>query len=54
MIIFEKEYSGESIIDLPEDMGDMFDIDVSNITVPQDEYGIHLGRFIVKVEWLPE
>lgn len=51
MIIFEREYFGESIIDLAEDLDYMFD---DGPEIPTDEYGIHQGRFIVKVEWVPE
>ncbi len=51
MIVFNKEYSGESIIDLPQDVGEMFD---DAPVIPQDEYGIHTGKFIVTVEWIPD
>ena len=58
MIIFQKEYDGESIIDLPEDIGEMLDPDFNDLVdveqIPQDEYGIHQGKFIVTVTWVPE
>jgi hypothetical protein len=50
MIVFEKDYSGESIIDLAEDLTWMFE-DGNGAKVPVDEYGIHKGKFIVTVKW---
>jgi hypothetical protein len=57
MIIFEQKYSGESIIDLCEDLSDMFDPYCATKeakTVPQDKYGIHKGTFIVTVTWVED
>ena len=48
-IIFEGEYSGESIIDLSEDLNYMNMDDI-----PVDEYNIQLGTFKVTVEWIPD
>ena len=50
MIIFSREYSGESIIDLAEDLSWMFD-DGKGAEVPVDQYGIHKGTFTVTVTW---
>jgi hypothetical protein len=50
MIIFEREYSGESIIDLAEDLSWMF-ADGKGAEVPVDEYGIQKGTFTVTVTW---
>ena len=53
-IFYKKEYDGESIIDLPEDMGNMFDPYWNKYAtdIPQDEYGLHQGKFVVTVEWV--
>ena len=53
-IFYVKEYDGESIIDLPEDMGNMFDPywNKNAKDIPQDKYGLHRGKFIVTVEWV--
>ena len=48
-IIFEREYSGESIIDLNEDINWM-DMD----DIPVDEYNIQTGTFTVTVTWSPD
>jgi len=50
MNIFEREYSGESIIDLCEDLSWMFS-DGNGAKVPSDEYGIQRGTFTVTVTW---
>ena len=55
-LFYKKEYDGESIIDLPEDMANMFNpyYNKNADTIPQDEYGFHEGKFIVTVEWVSE
>lgn len=54
--LFKKVYSGESIIDLPEDVGDMLNHNYNQKAskVPLDEYGLHKGSFVVTVVWMPE
>jgi hypothetical protein len=54
--VFEATYDGESIIDLPEAIGNMLDIDYNSIasTIPQDEWGLHTGTFHVKITWVPD
>ncbi len=49
-IIFQNEYSGESIIDAPEDLHYAF----ADADVPQDEYGIQKGTFILTIEWVAD
>lgn len=48
-VIFEQEYSGESIIDLSEDLCYMNMDDI-----PVDEYNIQSGTFKVTVVWTPD
>jgi hypothetical protein len=49
MIIFEKDYSDESLIDLAEDIQDaVFD---DNLDIPKDDHGFRKGTFVVKVVW---
>ena len=54
--LFKKVYDGESLIDLPEDVGMMLDCDWNAMAklVPQDEYGLHKGSFVVTVMWFPD
>lgn len=56
MILFYKNYSGESLYDLSRDIHESFDSDFNptiNI-VPQDEHGFHKGTFKVTIEWIEE
>jgi hypothetical protein len=46
-VIFKKEYDGESIVDLPEDIH----YALEECGVPQDEYGLHRGTFVVTIKW---
>jgi len=50
VIIFEKKYDGESIIDLPEDVH----YAIEDSGVAQDQYGLHPGTFTVTIEWTEE
>jgi hypothetical protein len=54
--VFENTYDGESIIDLPEAIGEMLDTDYNPKadTIPQDEYGLHIGSSHVKITWVPD
>ena len=52
MIIFDKKYSGESLIDLDGDVYDIFEYDAPDI--PRDEHGFQRGMFRVTIEWIDE
>jgi len=56
MIIFEKEYDGESLCDLNRDVSEAFDADFNPIVskIPTDKYGIQLGKFKVVMMWSEE
>lgn len=56
MIILEKTYYGESIVDLERDVSEMFneEFDPTVATIPKDEHGFHKGEFKVTVEWIPD
>lgn len=56
MKLFEKEYNGESIVDLHRDVSESVMADYNPIvaTIPQDEHGFQLGSFKVTIEWIPE
>jgi len=49
-ILFKKQYDGESMIDMPDDIY----YALEECDVPQDEYGIQTGTFTVTIEWSPE
>ena len=53
MIVFKKEYDGESLYDLGRDIAEASDVTFNPIVevIPQDEYGIQLGTFKVTIEW---
>jgi hypothetical protein len=51
IMVFNKEYDGESIVDLGRDISEMFE---DAPVIPQDEYGIHKGTFTVTVKWEKE
>lgn len=52
MLIFKKDYSDESLIDLAEDISDaVFD---DGLFIPKDEYGFWQGTFTVRVIWEDE
>ncbi len=55
-VLFKKVYDGESLIDLPEDVGNMLDNDWNPKAkkIPQDQYGLHTGSFVVTVLWRSE
>lgn len=48
--IFEKNYDGESIIDIDRDIHEAFE-EPYNKLIPTDDYGIHIGNFKVTIEW---
>ena len=48
MIIFEKEYDGESLIDLEDDVGVAISCDE---VLPVNEHGFIKGTFRVTISW---
>lgn len=50
MEVFNREYSDESMIDLPEDIGDYSEFKNMHL-IPKDRYGFHSGTFKVVVTW---
>lgn len=53
MVIFEKEYDGESLYDLARDIAEAMQEDYNPTVgeIPQDEHGFQLGTFKVTIEW---
>ena len=51
MIVFEKEYDGESLYDLNRDVSEAMDSDFNStiLCVPQDENGFMVGTFTVTI-----
>ena len=56
LLVFEEDYSGESIVDLNRDLDECFIEEYNTVMeqIPSDEYGFHQGTFKVTVEWSPE
>ena len=56
MIIFEKEYDGESLYDVGRDVMECFETRFNPLVkdIPQDEYGFCLGTYKITVEWRAE
>ena len=56
MIIFNKEYDGESMHDYYRDVSEAFDsrFNPAIKDIPQDEHGFHKGTFVVTVKWIKE
>ena len=54
MILFDKEYTGESIVDMDRDVNEFFsDSLIDDFDIPQDDTGIMQGSFRVTVDWVP-
>jgi hypothetical protein len=53
MILFKKEYDGESIYDVERDVFETFQADYNALVhaIPVDEHGIQKGTFKVTIEW---
>lgn len=53
MIVFDNDYDGESIVDMPRDIEEAFNSDFNSIIlgIPVDEYNFMKGSFNVKIEW---
>ena len=49
MIIFEKIYDGESLVDIEEDVYDA--VNASKFPIPYNEEGFHAGTFTVTISW---
>jgi hypothetical protein len=56
MILLQKEYDGESIIDAPGDFQEALDPDFNSTlsTIPADGHGFSKGTFKVTIEWTPD
>jgi hypothetical protein len=56
VILLQKTYDGESIVDVSRDVDEAFDADFTPQVkdIPQDEHGFQKGTFKVTVEWIPE
>ena len=56
MIIFNKEYDGESMHDYYRDVSEAFDsrFNPAIKDIPQDEHGFHKGTFVVTVKWVDQ
>ena len=48
MIIFDKEYDGESIVDMERDVYEALN---DEYEIPVDEYGFSKGIFRVTISW---
>lgn len=53
MILFKKEYDGESIYDVERDVFEAFQSDHNALVhaIPMDDGGIMKGTFKVTIEW---
>lgn len=53
MILFEKDYSAESLYDLSRDVSEalMEEYNEELRNLPKDEYGFIKGCFVVKIVW---
>jgi hypothetical protein len=53
MILFRKEYDGESLYDVDRDVSEAFQGDFNSLVyaIPVDEHGFQRGRFTVTIEW---
>lgn len=56
VIVFDKEYDGESLYDLDRDIHECMDSTFNSVidTIPVDEYNLMQGTFKVTVEWSEE
>lgn len=50
-ILFQKDYSDESLIDLESDICWLSE---EADDIPKDEWGFRAGTFRVTIEWFPE
>ncbi len=56
LVVWQKDYDGESLYDLGRDIEEAFAEDYNPIVgeVPKDKYGLHQGTFTITIEWKPE
>lgn len=56
LVILDKTYYGESIVDIDRDISEMFneEYDPTIATIPRDEHGFMKGSFHVRVKWIPD
>jgi len=55
MLIFEKQYDGESIVDVSRDVTEAFDTRFNPIveSITCDKYGFTQGNYTVTIIWEP-
>jgi len=54
MILFDRQYQGDSIVDMDRDVNEFFsDSLIDDFDIPQDDNGIMQGSFRVTVDWVP-
>ena len=53
MILFEKQYDGESVCDLERDVYEAFVEDFNPVmaAIPKDRHNFATGTFTVRIEW---
>lgn len=53
VVLLDKKYDGESIVDMYRDVAESVDDDFTPEAkkIPSDEYGFHQGEFRVTVTW---
>jgi hypothetical protein len=56
IVLLEKQYDGESIVDLFRDIHEAADSDFNPPfgAIPQDAHGIQQGTFLVRFTWEPD
>lgn len=56
MKMFEQQYDGESICDVPRDVHEAFSSTFNPVirNIPVDEYGFQQGTFTITIQWSPE
>ena len=49
-----KEYDGEALIDIVNDLSEALDENFNQVMrdIPKDEYGIHQGMFVICLKWI--
>lgn len=54
LLLMHRYYSAEGIIDLPQDLDDLWASSPNVQALPTDEYGLSRGTFHVMVIWEPD
>lgn len=52
-VVFERDYSDESLVDASEDIGEIYGHELFKV-LPEDEYGFKQGTFKITVTWRPD